>query len=222
MPRFQQADPPEFFVHATKLDTMLHHEAGHLVIAFYYGFDIGGFRYAYKNGELTGAVRNRPSAAVTALGAVTATKLETQKVLAGEIAGRIHCGLQPDRIVLMLDDPDPATITAQTPLDALHPSAAGQGHDTYKAVVLYRQRRIQANWWTWIWDCHDAAEQILHDNWARVEALAGRLATIPPYANAREEAAHTPSGAVNGRTLIDWCKEFDVPIHNPARVSVSY
>jgi len=39
---------------------------------------------------------------------------------------------------------------------------------------------------------------------------------------ALEEAAHTPSGAVNGQTLIDWCNEVGVPIHNAARVSVNY
>jgi hypothetical protein len=221
MCRFLPEDPPEFYDPATKIQTFLHHEAGHLLLAYYYGLEIGGFRYAFINGELTGAVRNRPSAAVQALGVTLATRLETQKCLAGELAGRIHCGAPTNRMVLVLDGQDPETLNANTPFADLD-LIPQPGQDTYKAITLFIDRKIPENWWNWMWGCHDAAEQILRDNWPLVEQLAERLAHIPPYANEKEKADHKPSGAVDGQTLIDWCEEIGAPIHNPSRASVAY
>jgi hypothetical protein len=104
----------------------------------------------------------------------------------------------------------------------LHPSEEGRGQDTYNVIATFVHKHIEGNWWEWIWACHDAAEQIVRDNWEHVHQLAVRMAAIPPYANAHQQAAGAPSGDASGQALVNWCQEIGVPIHHPDRVSAAY
>ncbi len=171
MPGFVSADPEAFYNSATKRMTFFHHEAGHLLLAYYYGFEIAGFYFAYRGGELTGFVKNRPSPAVKGLPDSLGSARRRAQVPRRRALGRIHCGAPTDRMVFVLKQPEPETVTSATPFADLHPVPM-PGQDTFKAVLVYVDNKIKDNWWQWLWGCHDEAEQILRQYWPLVQKLA--------------------------------------------------
>jgi hypothetical protein len=123
MCRFEADDPDEFYDNTTYRITHARHEAAHLLLAYYFGFEIGEFHFSFKNGWLTGSVKNVPSVAVRALAVAIASSFEAQKILAGEIAGRISCNIRTDRITVPVETPPAHTINGHTVLNTLVPRA---------------------------------------------------------------------------------------------------
>ncbi len=210
MPRFVSDDPAEFLAKARYIEFMLHHEAGHLLLAHYYGFLIGGFSYKADQGNLGSAIRNKPSPAINAQSPQVSAAIQARKLLAGELAGRIRAGIPTDEITIDLLKPKAETLSAQTSFADIWPTV-DQRRDAIRVIRLIHDLQVQSNWWTWVWDRHEETKTILHTHWPMVEELASRLVTIPP-----------PDGKVDGNTLIAWCREIGVPLHDPANVPVSY
>jgi hypothetical protein len=200
---------------------MVHHEAGHLLLLYYYGWQIGGFTCRQAGQDWMGSIRNRRIPDAPMVDTAVNLTAEAQKLLAGELAARMRIGLPTDRIVMPMDTPPAEVLTAQTSLDDLYPQA-DQRFDAIRVLGRYFHNRhhLGGNWWAWMWDRHAEGRTLLQANWPIVEALAERLLTV--------DASHLDGGTghvvgqVNGDQLLQWCDEVGAPILNADAMSVSY
>jgi hypothetical protein len=87
------------------------HEAGHLLLLYYYGWQIGRFLCVHAGANWTGSIRNRRIPNPPVVDTAENLKNEACKLLAGELSARIYMGLPTDRIVFPLEDPPPETLT---------------------------------------------------------------------------------------------------------------
>jgi hypothetical protein len=218
---FVSHDPPEFLDPVRIREVMVHHEAGHLLLLYYYGWQIGGFTCRHAGPDWMGSIRNRRIPDAPVVDTAANLTAEAQKLLAGELAARIRIGLPTDRIVMPMDAPQAETLTAQSLLDGLFPQA-DQRYDAIRALGRYVHNRLHlgGTWWAWMWGRHAEAQVLLQAHWPIVEALAARLLTV--------DAVHLDAGTghligqVNGDHLLQWCHEVGAPILNVDAVSVSY
>lgn len=83
---FVPNDPPEFLHYQRMKEVLCHHEAGHLFLAFYYGYQIGMFRLWDNKKDVWGAIKNRRTDAPPAKETLENLNNEVRKLLAGELA----------------------------------------------------------------------------------------------------------------------------------------
>jgi hypothetical protein len=226
MPGFVSFDPPIIANPPTSIGLLPYHEAAHLFFAYHYGFEIGGFRFFRSNGDTWAKVFNRPGKAHAGSNAQVLACKEARKLLAGEIAARIKAELPTDRIVLVLNAPQPESLTAQTPFSAIYPTA-DQRHDAVRVLGLFRHNydlpALPENWWNWIWTCHKEAEAILRANWQLIERLVSRIKTIRRFDTWSDWwTGQRPLGQTDGATLIGWCKKLQLPLDDPTIISEPY
>lgn len=235
--QFVSHDPPEFLDSATMREVFVHHEAGHLLLLYYYGWQIGRFLCEHAGPVWTGSIRNQRIQNPPVLDTAKNLKNEARKLLAGELAARIRMGLPTDQIVFPLDFPPPETLTAQTHLDDLHPPA-DQRYDGIRVLARYVHNRRhlseswwartklfctcrpQITWWTWIWDLHAEAAALLQAHWQIVEALSVKLMTVEP--DHLDAATGNMVGQASGDVLIHWCEQVGAPIANKHAHSISF
>ncbi len=216
---------------------MVHHEAGHLLLLYYYGWQIGGFTCRYAAPDWMGSIRNRRIPDPPVIDTGLNLTAEAQKLLAGELAARIRLGLPTDRIVMPMKAPLAEDLTAQTPLEELYPQD-DQRYDAIRVLgryvhnrrhlaeswraraKLFFSRRSRITWWTWMWDRHAEAWALLQAHWPIVEALAARLVTVNP--NHIDVQTGHMVGHASGDVLLQWCNEVGAPILKADAVSVSY
>jgi hypothetical protein len=202
-------------------EVMVHHEAGHLLFVYYYGWQVGGFTCRQAALEWMGSIRNRRIPDAPLVDTVANLTAESQKLLAGELAARMRMGLPTNRIVMPMDEPPAEELTADTHLDHLFPQD-DQRYDAIRVLGRYVHNRnhLGGTWWAWMWARHAEAHALLQAHWPIVEALSARLLTVDA-ANLDAGTGHMV-GQVNGDQLLQWCDEVGVPIFNPDAVSVSY
>jgi len=219
MPGFVPADPAEFFDPARMRIINAHHEAGHLLLAYYFGFAISRYAYRQFGRDLSAFVKNKMNPEFTQADAAFAAMAETQKLLAGELAGRINAGISAEQIVLPVKDF--AAVSRDTPLRKLDWESDHKGHDTIRVLVIAHGLGV-AEWWGWICEQHAEVANFLRVHWDKVERLAERILTVEPYSNDDERRAGTPSGHIEGDDLIRWCREIGCPVRDSRFTSVSY
>lgn len=234
---FVSHDPPEFLQPITMRDVMAHHEAGHLILLYYYGWQIGRFTCGQRGTDWIGSIQNRRIPNPPLVDTATNLENEARKLLAGELAARIRMGISTEHVVLPLDAPPPETLTGQTPLCQLRP-LADQRHDAVRVLSRYHFNRDilerpwlmrtwrfltgrqRVTWWTWIWNRHAETKILLHQHWSVVEFLAAKLLTVNP--NRLDATTGFMLGQVNGHQLLHWCVEAGAPLCKPAFTPVAY
>ncbi len=219
---FVPNDPPEFLHYPRMKEVLCHHEAGHLFLAFYYGYQIAMFRFWDNKKDVWGAVRNQRTDAPPAKETLENLNNEVRKLLAGEAAARIHLKLPKEEFVLPLYAPKSNTVTKDTPFEDLKYTNGSRRYDGIKILAIYDNNReiITENWWTWFWGRHAETKTILEQNWEIVSALAKRLLTVD--VDAYDKACNAMQGYTPGQKLIEWCQEIGVPVLNQDIKSVSY
>jgi hypothetical protein len=200
---------------------MAFHEAGHALLAIYYGYQIGGFTCWYTGQDWTGKLENRRIPNAPLVDTLPNLITEAQKTLAGELAARIRAGIDTQAIVLPLISPDPHTVGANTPFDELEPPGQ-QKYDGIKILARYHYNRdvIPTSWWIWMRDRHGEARQILDANWPVVGAIAQRFLTVNP--TGIDPANGHRMGRVDGTTVLQWCQEAGAPVLDPNVTSIAY
>jgi hypothetical protein len=98
---------------------MVHHEAGHLLLLYYFGWQIGGFNCRQAGQDWMGSIRNQRIPDAPSVDTAVNLIAETQNLLAGELAARMRICLPTDRIVMPMDAPPAEALTAQTSLEDL-------------------------------------------------------------------------------------------------------
>jgi hypothetical protein len=222
MPRFVSADPAPVIAPATYRETFMFHEAGHLFLAFYFGFEIGGLKLGHDGVDVIGAVVNRRGTGYDGLDQTMATSLEVQKVLAGELAARLRRGLNCDEIVACLKTPKAEEVNEDTSFESLQYDPKREQDDMYKVLWLMYSNKLTGNWWKWLWEQHQIAQALLTDNWACVERLAASLATTSPYKEGITYHPTVPALVATGYALIDKCRESTCPVRDKAMLSKAY
>jgi hypothetical protein len=85
-------------------EVMVHHEAGHLLLLHYYGWQIGGFTCRLAGQDWQGSIRNRRIPNPPLVDTAANLTAEAQKLLAGELAARMRIGLPTDRCLARFGD----------------------------------------------------------------------------------------------------------------------
>ena len=225
MPQFISADDPLISDLPTSIIYLPYHECAHLFCAYFYGYQIGGFRF-FRHGADTGAsVSNRRSPAIDAMNSQLAACNEARKLLAGEIAARIKAKLPTDRIVLSLHYQQAEALTPHTPFADIDPD--DPRIDGVRVLGLFRfnydKPGLPDNWWDWVWDRHSETEELLRSNWCFIEKLVKRVKGIRKFDTWGDWwTGQRPLGAADGETLIGWCESLRLPVNDPAFVSQPY
>jgi hypothetical protein len=220
---FVPNDPPEFLTYNSMKEVLAYHEAGHLFFAYYYGYEIGMFRFWENMTDVFGSVRNRRIENPPEKDTLESLTFETCKLLAGEIAARIGMKLPLADFCLPVNSPDCTTVTVDTPFaDLKYVVNGGMNHDGIKLLELYRKNQGTTvdTWWTWFWKRHAEVAALLREHWDIVDALAERLCRVK--ANEFDPRMGAMQGYCPGSIMIEWCEEVGAPRLLPELKSVSY
>ena len=220
---FTPNDPPELLNYSSMKEVLAYHEAGHLLLAYYYGYQIGMFRFWDNNTNVFGSVRNRRSENPPGKDTLENLAFESRKLLAGEIAARMHMTLPLDDFCLPLTAPESKSVTKDTPFTELKYVVNQRvNHDGIKFLEQFRmnQETIPSDWWTWFWKCHAETVELIQKHWDILVALAARLQAVEVDEFDPEKEAM--QGYSPGKVLLQWCAEVGAPRLNPELMSMAY
>lgn len=216
---FDSQDPNEIHNPTTMQDILLHHEAAHIVLAYFYGLRIGKFRRVVVNGIFSASALSDTNDAYLDRNGPVAADLLSRKLLAGEIAGRKRAGVATDRFTLPLLSPAVDSVTANTSFLDLKYDTRTPQHDSLKVLDRYGwafarhqmdainklkrlfNPQIQDNWWTWFWHNHEIASTDVTRLWEPLHNLTERL------------QQRNPNNDVTGGELVQWCTDLTVPLY---------
>ncbi|MCE9567630.1 MAG: hypothetical protein K8U57_36985 [Planctomycetes bacterium] len=215
-------DPREFHDYANMQRMLPYHEAGHLLLAYYYGYQIGMYRCWDNRSDFYGSIKNRRTDAPPAQESLENICNEARKLFAGEAAARILFNLPNTDFVARLERPRSEDVTAATSFDDLRYATPLPTPDGIKILELYRINRasIPGSWWEWFWGMHDEAVALIQGNWRHVVALAERIQAVRPDAFDRTHGAM--QGYRSGEDVLKWCEEVSAPQLNPEIKSISF
>lgn len=136
------------------------HEAGHAVLAYYHGHEIGRTRFFLFAGQIAGAHEHIP---LPDPGSERSVDSRAERLLAGDLAARLISGMRADRISLPIRTATRlGRFTSAKRLALLLQESGvknGQGgaqHDVLKVmnlIIQYRSDRFlwSRRWWAWFW-----------------------------------------------------------------------
>ncbi len=189
----------------------LHHEAGHILLAHYYGFRFGNFRFFLVDGFQCASIQTGVNNVEYSTDRTQALTKKARQLLAGELAARIAAGISLNQIVF--GSKFAATMSRRTSLHsvmiAIHECDPDFRHDISKifeiAFILEASR-----WWTWIWSLHKETFEILQSNWTQVTKLAASLRHLAPVPPAQQLQ-------ISGEEILQLCRQLHFPIENSER-----
>lgn len=191
------------------------HEAGHAVVGYFYGEQIGPIRLGLLSGGLWGGGHKHGVPGVLST-AVVFPDCVAHRLLAGEVAARRAAGLRPDRIHLSLSGAERIRCYWRvTPL-AQQVLAANQNYpeDMWKVLDLARDTH-RLLWWRWIWNQHTWTRMFVDEQFDFVRDLADELvrftASTPPTAR-----FHGHRGwAIPGSLIVGALNQSGCPVRDP-------
>lgn len=220
---FTPNDPPELLNYSSMKEVLAYHEAGHLLLAYYYGYQIGKFRFWDNNTNVFGSVSNRRCENPPGKDTLENLAFESRKLLAGDIAARMHMKLPLEDFCLPLTAPESKSVTKDTPFAELkYVVNQGANHDGIKFLEQFRknQETIPSTWWTWFWKCHEEAVDLIKEHWDIVVELAAKLQTVK--ADVFDTNMLASQGYSPGKVLLNWCDQVGAPRLNPELKSEAY
>ncbi len=154
------------------------HEAGHVALAYHYGFRIGRFRtipfpHGMGASVQTGLNQNKYQENPT-----TVMQDRVRQLLAGEITARLGIGLTTKELCLPTTGGLKAEcLTQSSPMSAffhcldMEPTQNVSPHDLVKVANILNDLEI-SDWWSWFWEHHQKTLQIIYSHWEIISDLA--------------------------------------------------
>jgi hypothetical protein len=150
------------------------HEAGHALLAYYHGLQIGRIRFFLHDGQFAGAYRPIEEVEIDA-------DARAERLLAGDLAARLLAGIRTDRVSLPIENAGwIGRWTSSKHLCSLLQQAGSENrqgeakHDVLKVMDLVTKHRSDRilwarRWWGWFWERVDLTYGVL-------DSEPGRLA----------------------------------------------
>lgn len=157
---------------------VLRHELGHATIWFYYGGGIGRLLLQRSSdGLLEPCCKSAPSSPTQE---VTPEFIDAvaERLLAGEVAARIHLGLQPDQVTLRKLTSNYFQMGIRA-IDVAQTMSESTREDVYRVLDLADQYHPD-DWQEWIRLRLASCEEVLHQYWSILEGAAVRFTPAIP------------------------------------------